>query len=409
MEPLKELQPGTYLLKDLVLGIFDGPRRIQFIKSGTPYIRLGDIEMGEIYIDPQQNIAPSNLDHRFYLQHDDVLVNKTGDDPRAVAVQDKIRGAITSPDIYCLRVNPGIISPVWVANYLNTSYGKRLLRERSSGTTLRRLHMVDLEQLPVVVPNKNIIQEIELLEKQASQHAQAANELFEQTIHGMYAEINDRCEIHSDATEFPQELTPSILDNAKFFRRLGEVAEIAVASRKMLKPDQQVKYVQTSDIDQQSFLFHRVRSANAQDLPSRIRLPLRSLQVLLLASGSNLGTPSHPVAIVDPTLDGAYASNTFLALEFRETPIYFGIVLKHPIVLNQLHRIASGAVVTTLRKKDVINLQIPVLSIVWRQDFNDRAQLAWERRSLALALRRQALEKADNYIQQTIGEHKIDN
>ena len=185
---------------------------------------------------------------------------------------------------------------------------------------------------------------------------------------------------------------------------MGEVAQIAVSSRKLLKTDQVVHYVQASDIDPQSFLFRRLRSALAQDLPSRIRLPLQAYQVLLLASGSNLGTQTHPVAVVDAELDGGFASNTFLALEFAETPIYYAIALKHPIVLTQLRQMATGTVVSTLRKKDIIHLRIPQLSSVWRQDFNDRAQLAWERRSLALALRRQALEKAEKFIQQMIEE-----
>ncbi len=160
--------------------------------------------------------------------------------------------------------------------------------------------------------------------------------------------------------------------------------------------------MQASDIDPQSFLFRRIRSALAQDLPSRIRLPLQAYQVLLLASGSNLGTPAYPVAVVDAKLNGGFASNTFLALDFHETPIYYAIALKHPLVLEQIQRMAVGTVVSTLRKKDIIHLRIPVLSAVWRQDFNDRAQLAWERRALALKLRRQALDKAEDFIQQTL-------
>jgi hypothetical protein len=179
---------------------------------------------------------------------------------------------------------------------------------------------------------------------------------------------------------------------------------ITVSSRKTLKADQVVRYVQTSDIDPQSFLFRRVRSAMAQELPSRIRLPLQAFQVLVLASGSNLGTPAHPVAIVDPQLEGGFASNAFLALDFDETPIYYGIALRHPVVLDQIRRMAVGAVVSTLRKKDIVHLRIPILSSVWRQDFNDRAQLAWERRTLAFELRRQAMEKVEAFVQQTKSE-----
>lgn len=402
---MTKLPPSSsILLSDVLEDVFDGPRRIQFESNGAPYIRLGDLDAGEIYFDPSQAIAPLDLVPRFYLRSGDVLVSKTGDELRSVVTSDETKGALTAPDIYCLRVQTERISPTWLAYYLNSFYGQKLLSERSSGATVRRLRLAELRSLPLFVPPLSLIQEIESLEGQAQDHTRTSHEIWTAIRTGIYAEIKDRCgcsEIFEETSVNEILATP---EAQKVFRPLGEVAQIAVSSRKLLKTDQVVHYVQASDIDPQSFLFRRLRSALAQDLPSRIRLPLQAYQVLLLASGSNLGTQTHPVAVVDAELDGGFASNTFLALEFAETPIYYAIALKHPIVLTQLRQMATGTVVSTLRKKDIIHLRIPQLSSVWRQDFNDRAQLAWERRSLALALRRQALEKAEKFIQQMIEE-----
>ena len=389
-------------LSDVLEDIFDGPRRIRFESHGAPYIRLGDLAAGEIYFDPSETIAPLDLDPRFYLRSGDVLVSKTGDELRSVVTSDETKGALTAPDIYCLRVQTKHISPTWLAYYLNSSYGQKMLSERSSGATVRRLCLAGLRSLPLFVPPLSISIEIESLESQAQDHTRIAHEIWTAIRNGIYVEITSRCGCNeiSDETMVNEFLAKPEVQ--KVFRPLGEVAQIAVSSRKLLKPDQIVNYVQASDIDPQSFLFRRLRSARSQDLPSRIRLPLHAYQVLLLASGSNLGTQTHPVAIVDAELEGGFASNTFLALEFTETPIYYAIALKHPIVLAQLHQMATGAVVRTLRKKEIIHLCVPQLSSVWRQDFNDRAQLAWERRSLALALRRQAHEKVEEFIQQMI-------
>ena len=308
------------------------------------------------------------------------------------------QGALIAPDIYCLRTIPKLLSATWLAYFLNTNHGQKLLIERSSGATVRRLHMADLRSLPVVIPSEQLVKEIETLELQAQENSQTAHEIWAAIISSMYSEINDRSEFVQGLTADIQETFLNTSAGQKVFRPLSEVARIAVSSRKTLKPDQPVSYVQASDIDPKSFLFRRLRTALAKDLPSRIRLPLQAYQVLLLASGSNLGTPAHPVAVVDAKLNGGFASNAFLALDFNETPIYYAIALKHPIVLEQIRRMAVGAVVSTLRKKDLVHLRIPILSAVWRQDFNDRAQLAWERRTLALTQRRQALDMAEAFI-----------
>lgn len=389
-------------LADFLDNIFDGPRRIQFIEHGVLYIRLGDLEAGEIYCDPCQTSAPLNLESRYYLRPEDVLVSKTGDEPRAVVTTGEVQGALIAPDIYCLRTIPERLSATWLAYYLNTTHGQQLLIERSSGATVRRLHVADLRSLPLMLPPEQLVKEIEDLEHQAQANSQTAHEIWAAIISSMYSEIDERSELTGDTNvPVPENfLTTSTAD--KVFRPLSEVARIAVSSRKTLKPDQPVSYVQASDIDPRSFLFRRVRSALAKDLPSRIRLPLQAYQVLVLASGSNLGTPTHPVAVVDAKLNGGFASNAFLALDFDETPIYFAIALKHPVVLEQIRRMAVGVIVSTLRKKDIIHLRIPILRAVWRQDFNDRAQLAWERRTLALTQRRQALDMADAFIQKAL-------
>ena len=71
-------------LADFLDNIFDGPRRIQFVDQGAPYIRLGDLEAGEIYCNPCQTSAPLNLESHYYLRPGDVLVSKTGDEPLAL-------------------------------------------------------------------------------------------------------------------------------------------------------------------------------------------------------------------------------------------------------------------------------------------------------------------------------------
>lgn len=389
-------------LADVLKDIFDGPRRVQFIENGVPYIRLADLESGEIYLDPNQNVGPLDIDPRYYLVPGDVLVTKTGDEPRSALVSDEARCALTGSDIFCLRLTDDKLSATWLSYFFNTTYGQGLLIERSTGATVRRLRLADLRSISTQMPPLDLVKEVEQLEQQAQQQSRAAHEIWTAIRRGMYSEIDDRAGISEnlDALNIDNLLASQIVQ--AIFQPLREVAKIAISSRKMLKENQSVQYVQVSDIDPQSFLFRRSRRALVQELPSRIRLPIQMYQVLLLASGSNLGMPGHPVAVVDQTLDGGFASNAFLALEFNETPIYYAITLKHPLVLAQIRKMSVGEVVSTLRKKDIVNLRIPVLSSVWRQDFNDRAKLAWERRSMALELRRRAMLIVEGFVRKSV-------
>lgn len=416
----QSIKPISQLVED----IFDGPRQVTFKRDGLAYIQLGGLQAGEIYPDSAKEVDPEDLDRRFILGAGDVLLSKTGEAPRAALVSTEFADATLSPDIYCLRLKSGPVSPTWLTYYLNSSLIREKLAERVHGKTTPRLHLADLRQFPVVLPTVELTREVDQLEEQAQQHIQAAREIWTSTLRGLYSEIDGRLGVIArDAGEASGNISPSssanLFDDAllDFLERplyeglaitpLHKLAKIAVSSRKDFDPDQIVQYVQASDIDPRSFLFRNVRCGKVKDLPARIRLPIQAYQVLMLASGSNLGSPNHPVAIVRPELDGCLASNTFLALEFDETPLYYGMMLKHPVVLAQIYRLAVGDVVSILRKRDVANLKIPVLGQVWRQDFNDRAQIAWERRSIAKQLRNQAAQLVDAFLRQAVTELSI--
>lgn len=391
-----------------------------FQPNGLAYIQLGGLQVGEVYPDSAKQVDPHDLDPRFILRCGDVLLSKTGEAPRAALVSTGFSDATLSPDIYCLRLKSDTVSPTWLTYYLNSSLIREKLAERVHGKTTPRLHLADLKQFPVVLPTVELTREVEQLEKQAQQHSQAAREIWTSTVRGLYTEIDGRLGIVArDTGKPPSNISPSSsanLSDDTLLALLGKpheglsitplhlLARVAVSSRKNFDPDQIVQYVQASDIDPHSFLFRNVRCGKVKDLPARIRLPIQAYQVLLLASGSNLGSPNHPVGIVEPQLDGCLASNTFLALEFDETPLYYGMALKYPVVLAQIRRLAVGDVVSILRKRDVAQLKVPVLGQVWRQDFNDRAQIAWERRSLAKQLRNQAAQLVDSFLRQAVTE-----
>ncbi len=213
---------NKFLLADVLSDIFDGPRRVQFIAAGTPYIRLGDLEAGEIYINPSQAISPPDLEARFYLRPGDVLVTKTGDEPRAVVVPVEASGALIAPDIYCLRIHPERLSSTWLSYFLNTAYGQGLLLERSSGATVRRLRLADLRSASIIIPPLPLTKEVEALEIQAQQHSQAAHEVWAAIIKGMYAEIDGRSGLDHNPNLTSVQDVLATAEAQKIFRPLSE-------------------------------------------------------------------------------------------------------------------------------------------------------------------------------------------
>jgi hypothetical protein len=166
-----------------------------------------------------------------------------------------------------------------------------------------------------------------------------------------------------------------------------------------MNPEKQVCYVLVSDIDRNFFTFKESKKALVKDLPARVILPIDEGQVLLLSHGSNLGTDSQPLVYVDEEFDGCLASNSFIAIDFRETPLYYLIAMKHPLVLEQLRGMVSGSqIVSVINKESIRNLLIPKLGSIWRNDFNEKIKDALRMRKQGLELRKAAIEKVDNYI-----------
>ncbi|GIK36928.1 MAG: hypothetical protein BroJett011_07610 [Chloroflexota bacterium] len=416
----QELASSQYNWKQLdefTLDICDGPRETDPVAAGIPYLRLGDLNAGDIAPAKGVFVAEQKIKPRFRLSPDDVLLSKTSDEPRAALVTERLAGATFSPDIFRLRIDPHKISPVWISLFFNTRYSAQVVSQRAYGARIKRLRVADLRHIRVPVPPRALAEEVEALERQAQGYSEAAHSSFQMVINGLYGEIDVRVGERSRSPQKwllarnnwldyrwdvayvrSQGLTEELRQTG-FFRPVGEMAHLAVASRRHLEPEQAVCYVNVSDIDAQYFTFRQTHQMQLKELSDRLRLPLQADQVLVLASGSNLGSEDHPVAVVEPELDGCLTSNAFIALEFVETPLYFGLVMRHPLVLAQLRALASGSVVQqTINKEEFKNLLLPVLGSVWRQDYNDRARIAWEKRRLAIDLRQQAIDNVEVFI-----------
>ncbi len=404
-------------LSDLLLHACDGPRNIKESNKGVPYVRLRDLRNDLVCSACESFTSIEGIADRFFLKEGDVLIAKTGEEPRGTLIGNKLKSGIFSADVYRMRPDPSRLSSSWLTAFFNTKYAHKVIRKLSYGTRIRRIKMADLKRILIPLPPKNIVSDVDHLVSEAQQLSEAAKDAFVAVERGIYSEISQR--IPEFSGEPSHWLTVSnenlaerwdipyvrnliqikTLGSNALLQQLSDVAKIATSSRKMIKPDAQVRYVQTADIDSKFLTFSQWRTCMGKDLPPRVRLPLQEYQVLLLASGQSIGTHKQPVAVVEPELQGCMASNAFLALEFSKTPIYFAMVLRHPFVLGQLRALSSGGTIPFLSKKIIKNLKVPVLGGIWREDFNQRAQIAWEKRKLALESAQRAVSIVEEFIQ----------
>ena len=408
-------------LEDITLDICDGPRGIKLTRTGIPYLKLGNLGRAEIHYDDTTYVAAEEIKSRYQLAPGDVLLSKIGNEPRAALVQEDLYGATYSSDLYRLRVDPKKISPIWLEIFLNSKYLGEVINQQNYGSALRRLSAFDLRNIYVPIPSLELSSRLENLEAAAQEFSVTARNIFDKAIQGLFAELDQRINVFEingtdsfvasnqwlferwDVSYVRGRKLVQDIEESKLFKPLRDLARIPVSSRKHLDPNQEICYVKISDIDPEFMTFGTVHQEKLSNLSERIRLPLHEFQVLVLVSGSNLGSDSHPIAVVEPHLDGCLTSNAFIALEFRETPIYFGLILRHPLVLSQMQALSSGTVISFISKREIGSLLLPVLGSVWREDFNDRAQIAWEKRSRAIQLRQKAINLVDDFIKEALG------
>ena len=403
-------------LSKLVLDVCDGPRTVRDSGKGIPYVRLRDLR-NDIVSSGHESFTNTKVSaERFILNKGDVLIAKTGGEPRGTLVGNRLKNGTFSADVYKLRPNPELIHSEWLASFFNTEYAKKIIGKLLYGPKIKRLKIGALKEIMVPIPSIKTGSIVDAMIKDARQLDEAARDAFDAVERGIHSEISQRIPdflkeedswvtVSNKCLEgrwdvpYVKNLTQTASTSSNdLFCRLVDVARIASSSRKLIKPDVMVRFVQTADMDSQFLTFNCHRTCYGKDLPPRVRLPLQEYQVLLLASGQNIGTTKQPVAVVEPELDGCIASNAFVALNFIETPIYFAMLLRHPLVLTQIRALSSGATIPFLSKKIIKELKIPVLGAIWREDFDQRAQIAWEKHKRALGMVRKAISIVEESI-----------
>lgn len=142
--------------------------------------------------------------------------------------------------------------------------------------------------------------------------------------------------------------------------RLGDICTIVKQKSKKLKnKEEDVEYVELSDINPHASEIINSSKMKVHELPSRASYELKNGDIITAIAGNSVGTRKHATAFVNSEFEGAICTNGFRI--FRNLKIdknYFLYFLKTDFFLKQMYMYRTGAAIPNVSDKDLSNVLI---------------------------------------------------
>jgi len=407
--------PAHACLGDLVSELLDGAR-LPSAESGIPVLRLSNLRACDIDFNDLGYVRADTSESWPRLRSGDVVFARSASPFRAAVVEPDCPSPLTvSPEIAVLRPLPAVL-PEYLAAVLSTSAYARVLNDLSykgRRSALQRLTTADLKRLPIPLPARSVQQEIGAAYDQAVQLSMQAQREMSSVVRSVHQEIDTRAQFpdppshqvvvrrstlqdrwdvsYVKGRQFRTELASALM------RPILDLARCVPSSLRGIGEDEVVWGIHAEDVNRWTFLVEGAETHKLADLSARMRQPLSPGDVLLCTTGSG-----QQIAYLDEALTAQgipiLGSATFTALRFRETPRFYAVALSHPVVRRQLELLSAGTIQRFVNKRDLDELLVPSLGIVWREDFETRLQRAMQRRRGALSARTRLLAVAEEFV-----------
>lgn len=403
-------------LGDLLESIADGSR-LPIGEAGIPMLRLGNVKACDLSFTPMAYVAPANAEKWTAIQPSDVILTQTAEPFRAAVLPESFAGDITiSPELVALRPRPALL-PEYLAAILSTRGISQILKDlayRRSATALRRLRLSDIADIPIPLPGRSVQEAIRTSYRKAAVLGHQAETEMARIIAAVHAEIDRKIgdiavgpHIRILKSDLKSRWDVSVAAHAALRRQLLKtgavkpllhVANVMPSTLKGLSEQNVVSAVRAEHLNTATLLVENFEQCALATLSPRMRQPLHPGDVLICTTGSGNQVAFLDSAIV-PDNVLILGSATFTALHFTKTPRYCAVALTHPVVRRQLECLATGTTQRFVSKKELDALLMPMLSQVWREDFDSRVARAFERRCEALEARDETLRVAEAFFQ----------
>ncbi|SDD58717.1 restriction endonuclease subunit S domain-containing protein [Actinokineospora iranica] len=360
--------------------VTDGTHKTpSYVDSGVPFLSAKNIRNG--FVDAgsgHKYVSAAEFDQlerwNCAPRPDDVLVAKSG----SIGSAGLASGAYDRFAVFesAAIIRPSGVSPAYLSAYLNSRLGQLQIRRNSKGAVIRHLHLEDLREVEVPLPDRRI-QDYIGAKVELAERCRAVASREREKLGTELATLYEGCP-HAALSSLTTMVAPAEIDGSRLdawyhqrrfitltewlrrnpaFVKLGKVASLSSDRWSPGAHGQSTfRYIEISDVD--SSTGHVSHSeVPVENAPSRARKLLRGFDVLASTVRPNRGA----VGLVPDSLDGAVATTGFAVVRaVSKTDAFFLLaVLRHPASTAQLMRCNTGSAYPAIEESVLPQIWIP--------------------------------------------------
>jgi len=167
--------------------------------------------------------------------------------------------------------------------------------------------------------------------------------------------------------------------------KLGEIVEIVkTRSKKLLKSDEIVEYVELADVNMHTSEIINSTNYLVHELPSRATYELRKNDIITSVAGNSVGTKKHATALVGLEHHGCICTNGFRVLrQFQIDLHYLLFYLRSELFLRQVFMFRTGATIPSISDSDFANLLVYIPNEKEIEEISEQMRTALKLRDIS--------------------------
>lgn len=405
--------------KHYIVSITNGVDVREFVSSGIPYLRIGN--MKELFIDinsASKIRINKTFSKKIDLKDGDLLFSRKGTIGRVCIVTPDSINSIISTELIKVRIEG--INPYYTAVYFLSKYGQMQLMKISSGAVNQVITREFFESIYLFIPPDSFQKSIEDIVKEAYERQKLANKNYKQAqkllnetlgldklkireekiFEAKYGDITH--DLRLDVNYYLPKFT-SIIDFLKQsklpLKKLKELYKEKIRSINPSQyPNKKFIYIEIGDVDVFSGEIKPKEILGHEAPPNATKL-LKKGDLIISMVRPTRGA----ITIIPEEFDNSVGSTAFYVLEvpspFKE---FLFLYLRSDIGLIQLGRPVVGAMYPTLKKTHIDEIIIPVISEEIQKEISNYIIQSFSLRKDSKKLIEKAKKDIENFIEKKV-------
>lgn len=315
---------------------------------------------------------------RCYAEDNDILLTTVG--KIGVATLNSKKIALSRDIARIVLSKTQNILPEFVAIYLNTIVGRKLLNRKSVGSVQKGLYLVQIKNLKIPKLNLDIQKEVKSIflealskfQESKSFYSQAENILLEELgikdfkpiYRSSYTtNLSKAFGVHRMDAEHFQPAYSEVINKIEkysggYTQLLSYVKSIGKYFNPKKYPGRTFSYIELADIDTSIGTIYSTSEVEGEEAPSRARRVLRKNDVIVSSVEGSL----EKVAMVDEEYENSLASTGFFQFRtIKVLPEVLLVLLKSIVLQVQLKKECTGTILTAIPNKALKKILLPII------------------------------------------------